>query len=526
MSFHLLWGLVMYFSISKLGLGLSTDSVHLLFASSNFAQGRGLVSFDGSYALNWPPLYPLLLSVAHWLTGLNAFDAAHVLQAMAFLGLSFCLCVLFLKIFPGDFAMALAGNILSDLGAVVVAAFGVVGSDYIDLFLVILVVLLTADYIESESPRVFAALAVTGMLAMLQRYLGVAAIATAALSVLLFARSPVQQRLIRSTVLGLCALPASVWLLATSLVLGRRGPVSLLENFLWFSRSLLGWFLPDAVVEAHLVLSTVLLWIFLLGLAVLLYRSRHTVLPSFAVPLLLFGVVYTLTLFASASVTYFNKLTGRFLLPLYIPLIALLLLGIQAVLDAASSRPSRTLNSAATASAFAFVTLLALLALRSSVPLVVQSHTGAVETGDNTFNTLQWRNNDALVYWRGHRPAGDYLLFSNVPDAVAFYTGHSCAPSPRQYSGPYGTVEFPLEGYRQELFSSGNDVYLVWIKAEDPTYYYRPRSLAAIANIEALFEGQDGAIYRLEAKRGVSLAPSTARILKVTTAPRGYNMPP
>ncbi len=502
MSFHLLWGLVLYFSISKWGLGLSTDSVHLLFAGSNFAQGRGLLSFDGTYALNWPPLYPLLLAATHWLTGLDVFAAAHVLQALAFLGLSFRLSLLFLKIFPGSFALALAGNVLSDIGAVVVAAFGVVGSDYIDLFLVILVVLLAADYLESESPRTFVALAVTGMLAMLQRYLGVAAIATAATSVLLFARAPIRERLIRSAILGLCALPASVWLVGTSLVLGRRAPISLLDNFTWFSRAVLGWFLPDAAVGAHLALYVLLLWILVVGLVVILYRSRHTALPSVAILLLLFGVFYALALFASASLTYFNKLIGRFLLPLYILFIALLLLDVQAVLDAAVSRPSRALKSSALLGAAGFLSLLALLALHLTVPLVRQSHAGQVNLGDNTFNTVKWRNNDALLYWQRHQPSGDYLLFSNAPDAVAFYTWHSCAASPRQYSGPYGTVEFPVQGYREELFSSGKNVYLIWIKAEDPTYYYLPQDLSPIASIRTLFDGQDGAVYRLEASPG------------------------
>ena len=54
-----------------------------------------------------------------------------------------------------------------------------------------------------------------------------------------------------------------------------------------------------------------------------------------ATPVLLFGLFYLLALFGSASIAYFNKLAGRFLLPLYIPFITLVLLSVQLLLGAA-----------------------------------------------------------------------------------------------------------------------------------------------------------------------------------------------
>src|SRR5512138_3359921 len=58
MVLHLLWGFVLWFSISKLGLGISTDSVPMLFAGTDLFASRGFTSFDGSPVLAWPPLYP------------------------------------------------------------------------------------------------------------------------------------------------------------------------------------------------------------------------------------------------------------------------------------------------------------------------------------------------------------------------------------------------------------------------------------------------------------------------------------
>ncbi|MBI3739287.1 MAG: hypothetical protein HY258_09610, partial [Chloroflexi bacterium] len=176
MAFHLMWGAVLWLSISKYGLGISTDSVHLLFGGLNLAEGRGLFSFDGNFLALWPPLYSMLLAGIHLIFGLDVFTAANFFQAASFLGLSACLSVLFLRTFPDNFPLALAANILSDVGVVVLTTFDIVGSDYVHLFFTMVLVLLAGYYMESKSPRILLTMSVTGTLVMFDRYLGIASI--------------------------------------------------------------------------------------------------------------------------------------------------------------------------------------------------------------------------------------------------------------------------------------------------------------------------------------------------------------
>ena len=117
MAFHAMWGMALWLSISKYGLGISTDSVHYLFAGLNLSRGDGPISFDGSYVLLWPPLYSTLLAIIHLATGLDIFVSSNVLQFIAFAVTSYCLSILFLKIFPDNFLFAVLGNILSDIFA-------------------------------------------------------------------------------------------------------------------------------------------------------------------------------------------------------------------------------------------------------------------------------------------------------------------------------------------------------------------------------------------------------------------------
>ncbi len=119
MALHLLWGLVLWFSISKYGLGISTDSVHLLFGGQNLAEGNGLRSYDGSFLSAWPPLYPMLLAFIHLVTGANMLATATILQVTAFVGLSMGLSILALRTFRGSLLLAAPASVLADIGAVV-----------------------------------------------------------------------------------------------------------------------------------------------------------------------------------------------------------------------------------------------------------------------------------------------------------------------------------------------------------------------------------------------------------------------
>ena len=107
---QLLWGLVLWFSISKYGVGVSTDSIHMLFGGMNWWAGNGLTSYDGSFLILWPPLYPLVLGLVHGIAGLSMIASANLLQAVAYAGVSMCLAFLCLRIFPRRFVLAGASS--------------------------------------------------------------------------------------------------------------------------------------------------------------------------------------------------------------------------------------------------------------------------------------------------------------------------------------------------------------------------------------------------------------------------------
>jgi hypothetical protein len=364
--------------------------------------------------------------------------------------------------------------------------------------LIILNILLMGQYIETNSGRVLLAISIVGTLAMLDRYLGIALIGTSMTAVLFLTRGSRVQRVIRSLLLALSAIPAGIWLLITSPLIDRRGPISFEENFNWFSKSILEWFFPASAVQSHLTLHILLLWVFIIGLIALsMVYSRLNQVSPFSLVVFIFGLFYVLALFGSASVAYYNKLGGRFLLPLFVPFITLLLVACAGMLKLLEKTGVTMTSRWVSIFLIGGLAIPAILLLQITFPLIVDSHLNGVAIGDNVYNTTAWRENGAIKYWLSHPPSGDYVLYSNNPDGSAFYTWHSCNSSPRRFSGPYGKIEFPLSGYSNELFSSGLDVYLIWIEPDKNSYMYTLGDLASIAQVNPLFASRDGGVYRL-----------------------------
>ncbi len=498
MAFHAAWGVVLWLSISKYGLGISTDSAHYLFAGLNLSRGVGLVSFNGSYVSLWPPLYSTLLAIIHLTTGLDIFASANVLQFAAYVIAAFCLSVIFLKVFPDNFLFAFLGNVLSDIGIVVLTTFAVVGSDYVHLSLVMLFVMLTSLYMEHPGPRILLAMSFAGMLTMLDRYLGIAAIATGAVIVFFYTSGRALVRLLRSFLLGLSVLPAMIWFYIVFTRNGAgRAPVSFADNFSTFSQSILAWIFRSPISKTSLPFYITILWIAIGAMIIVLFifARRCPIFSSGSTPILLYGLIYIIALFGSAAIAYFNKLAGRFLLPVYVPIIALLLLSADALLRCARDH-GPVLRRFMPAAAFGMLALISFGLVRNTLPVVVQSFADGAP-GDNYFNNRAWNENGVLQYWKENIPRGSYLLFSNDPDAVAFHTMHDVSSSPHKYSGPYGKAVIPLDRYQGQLFSSGKDVYLIWIEPDDYDFLYPVGQLSSIADVRVIFKSKDGAIYQL-----------------------------
>jgi hypothetical protein len=495
---NLAWGIALWWSVSTFGLGTSRDSVEYLFTSLSLTRGDGLVSFLGQRYVLWPPLYPALLFILQTIGVTSPLQAALTLQLLTFICLSALTAWLFMRLFPRTFALAFLGNLLALSGVALTWLFQTVGSDYLFIVLMLGMVYLCNAYRAENSLRTIGWMIVVSALAMLQRYIGIALLCTAAWVVFQSSQQALLERLKRTALLGLSVVPVGVWAWSLPVeAVVRNNPSNLFENIRWFTFSILSWFVPEVELYDHPFRTQVgmwLLWAGVLVCGVIAWkhnRSRREKISA-GVPLLLFGGIYTVLLLLIASLTSFNSLDSRFASPVFIPLAALVMTTVEKILSPEFFR-SKLPPALVYAIVFtALVVLLGLSGYRSVASMQLHHENGA------GYTSREWHDNDVIAYWLAHKPDGEFLVFSNYPAGVAVHTWHVSLPSPRKTAHPNaGEAATALEAYIPLLLAPGKVSYLIWIEPNEYTHVYSVADLALIVHIEPVYESADGGIYQI-----------------------------
>jgi hypothetical protein len=334
---------------------------------------------------------------------------------------------------------------------------------------------------------------------MLQRYIGIAVLFTGILIVYFYSRTTFGGRFKRAVLLGLSLIPIGAWVLSISVKeLERGGPSSFFENIYWFTVSALSWFFSYSTLLEHPVRMQIGLWaiwllVIIFIILLLTLRRRGLGLTFTEIPILLFGLIYTIVLLAISSLSYFNRLDGRFVSPVYIPFVVLFLTAAETVLDLGFLKSTKT-KIAGSVVMLSFLLLVLGLSTYQSVSLIK-----ILKEEGSGYTSREWYNNKALKYWLLHQPEADHLAFSNYPAGVAIHGWQETWPSPRKTSpnaGVDGPV-FPLDDYNSSLFEAGKESYLIWIEPNSYTHIYSVEELRSIANIETLYEDEDGGVYKL-----------------------------
>ena len=495
--FHACWGLMLALSISKYGLGVSTDATAYMFAGASWVEGNGLVDFSGGQYVLWPPLYPMLIGFLH-LTGLSTFAAAHVIQFAAFGLIAYFSSVLLLKLFPDDLAFAFLGAFLVAIAPVSVSTFLMVGTDYLFMLFPIIAALLVQRYSEKQDWTTLTLLGLTVALAMLTRYIGYALVLSALTAVLYYSNGSPLKRILHAAYTGIFSLVPFLWMLNTwaQTTEGRRAPLSFGEYASQFTIGIIAWFttnLPDTneTTALHYWLTWTPVVIAFILLAVIAKQVR-TLKPALVFTLG-FGVVYTVALFTNAMIAYFNRLWGRFQLPELIPLMLLFLFVIGYGVRHLKEHRSRAYVPLGILG-FGFLLLVSVSQFNRTVLLLQDAATGVIP--ENGVNTGEMNENSIIQYWKENPPEGEYLLFSNYAAVAAFHAQHTANASPRK--GPqYSDEVYSLEDFVGYLFPNEADTYLMWIEPNSYEHVYLPHEFAPIAEIEVIIENEDGGIYRL-----------------------------
>lgn len=485
------------------GPGISHDSAAYIYASKSLLAGRGYEYFGYiSPFIQWPPLFPTLLAVSGFF-GIDPVMASRFINAVVF-GLIVFLSGIWLGRHLKSKWIAGLGTVVVLLGAPLIYASSYVWTEPLFVLLFLLFLFELEKYIKQQNRPSLVKAAVAVAFACLDRYMGITMIFTACL-ILLFIRKKLIERFADAFVFGfISSLPTALWIvrnyIVSSTFVGLRTPasVTLYENIKRSVKTVISWLLPYTSLNALPAwLQAVALALMLLTIAVvavMAYRERGNKektgagrwletngLP--AVILLVFIVIYTAWMIASATSVAFDAIGDRYMLPVYVPVFFVGLL----LIDGAAFLAPRNIYGKVSE-----YILLASIALWLVHPAVgaVNALESRIEKGmPFSYNAAGWKSSPMVSLLKERKP--EYTVYSNYPDAIYVLTGIEAKYTPKKAGLPefYG-----FEKFEQRVKEDGG-AYLAWFGKGTSATTYNPEELKEYFDVELLDKPEDGALY-------------------------------
>lgn len=491
-------GIIALLFATRWGIGTTPDSVGYVTAARNLLQGRSMSGIAGAPVVQWPPFYPLSLSLVG-LFGIDPLSGAHIVQALLY-GANVLLAGYLLRRYSGLFWFAAVGTLLLAASSVMLRIHAHAWSEPLFILLGLLGMVLVAHYIDEGRPLHLVGAALLVGLAALTRYVGVTLIGTAVLGLLFFRRSPLRKNLIGALVFGILTVaPLVLWmgraLFATGSAAGREiafHPIG--RDHFWHAMYTFSSWLHIADLTPGIVWVGV--WFALIAGAVAILwlrrrKQRRTLGDSVPIPTLikllaLFIVNYGIFLTLSISFLDANTpLDDRILAPVFVSgLLLVMFLAGEAITLAGN-------NYKTTASLLVGVPLALLAAahLAHGASWAAASHAQGLG-----YSSPQWQQSSLLAEVRS-LPA-ETVIYSNAPEVIELLAERPATPLPRQMEA---MTQSENADYHEEVAViketvEGEEGVIVFFDVLDRPVMtteelHRHLSLQALAHVE------DGAIY-------------------------------
>lgn len=334
------------------GLSLRNDSVQYVNGARNLLAGDGYTRTSGAGELKpittVPPMFSTAIAIVS-LSGLEALRSARFL-ILLFFGLDIILLGYLVFRLTRSQGFALAGALLLATSSVFLANFAWLMSEPLFVFFWLVGFIIFDMYLDNRKPWLLILLGVLCGAAYLTRYIGITLLVTLGFCLLIL-KAGWKRKLFSLLYLGLPFLPfAAGWMIRNTLQIGNLANRTLLVHLATFEKINFGidqfwdWLLPDSLSDFYLQNQVgfhnafyVLFLLSLLGLGYLLAKSLKQSaslnLPqpsaSHILPLSLYIFIYLgMTLLSMSFVDASTVLDHRLMIPVYLPLLVLLMAGL------------------------------------------------------------------------------------------------------------------------------------------------------------------------------------------------------
>ena len=475
------------------GVALFWDSIYYISVARHLLQGEGFVTLFGHSYTSWPPLYPVLLTIASCYI-FDPHDVAGPVNAVIF-GLTVFVTGRYLRerlesdilAFWGCFAVMLSIPIAW------MAAWAL--SEPLFILLTTLALIQVDIFLNTQKRSAMIWAAIFTAMACLTRYMGVTLIFTTFLLIIIQANYTKTEKLQRfSEYLFISIVPVGLWMLNNFLLSGNFSGAREFGEYRLFDTTvkiLTG--LADQLVEASLLSNvrygsaaislTVIFFLITITLCKAMNLKFTMKFPSFsAFSIYIFSYLFLLILFAMHYTP--DGVQTRFLFPVYLPFIITIAFltkwligynsGVVVIL--------RFLR-------FFVISILSFWLIYSS-SLTINQIYHANTQGIGIFNNSEWVNSEILRYVDTNSLQG--YVISNEPLSIYFHNHTNAA---YRYLRP-GRLNDWIE-------NSEEDSYLVWFYPGPYVsgFGYFTADLVDLPGLNPIAVLADGIIFTIDEKQ-------------------------
>ena len=506
--------LIVLVATSSYGLALSPDSASYVSAARSLTAGNGLTSHK-LVPLTWyPPLYPFILSLIETLFGLDPVNGARLLSAASF-GLIVLLSGQLFRTYLATPSLIYFGITATLFSPILFRVSTYAWTEPLLIVWTLLFMLVLRDYLGRRSVGLLLLLAFVAGMASLTRYIGIACAVAGVIAILFNNRSPYRSRLFHLFLFGIVsATPLGAWAVRNYLVaqelMGDYGPsrYNLFHNMYFASIEVFSWFFPiDLLADrlpytrVHFVLGTILGC--LVGAVFRPWRVSKRIKETLChiAPVLLFSGAYITLLVTASTLWALEKISSRFMSPVYVPVVLFVLCYIDLSLPSSAHPLSlRILGFSLRVKVANLVAVILVAFLTFSFSQVAGAAGQLMQYGGD-YMDVSWRTSETVSFLEDQLFSRDDVesIFSNDPEAVYFHTGYSVPSSPEAQRYCSGEARRPVSTIVEE-WPGRHSVLLVWFEETDRSYLFDVDELRQIAEFSVVASFEDGMVYKVSTR--------------------------
>lgn len=419
------------------GIGLSPDSIAYLSTAEHITQSFSFTDFSGAAFINFPLGYPVFLACTKWLFSYP------LLNGLLFSGILFMCSAIMQQICFNNRLISFFFLLFFACCAPLLEVYSMLWSETLFLFLSLLLLLLLQQYATNSSLKNLLLAAIVCSILFSVRYAGLSFLLAAI--VFIFFRPNIQwaTKLRHASIFGfISASLAASNMLRNHFVSGTLTGVrqeaqrNILEN-IHDTGVVISYWLPTTETISIIILAITVLLAFI----VILYRSPNKIKIEKIIAL--FFLLYMGFILIIASISRFETLSNRLLIPAFIPFFLLW----YHLICMGAVNPQKWIR---------IVTLF----LFSISYTAIQYHQyqqnkasweGIAYAGIPGYAEDMWTHSALLAHIRKHPIAKDSIVYSNANDALYFGTRRNAVALPHK--------DIPTE---IKSYDSKSSLILVW----------------------------------------------------------------